>query len=76
MNLYFYFRGENGKLESKEPYFFENEVLIKLAKDFEEHCKPSNSTTSSKKGGSYKCKSDNIDTMVFLKFDEILYIGA
>ena len=75
MNLYFFFRGENGKLESIGPYFFEAEALKKLEKDFEDYCQSSNSTTHTKKGGWYNCKSNKQDTTVFLKFNEILCIG-
>ena len=75
MDLYFYFRGENGKFESRGPYFFESEVLNKLEKDFDDHCQPSTSDANRKKGGWYNCKSDNKDTILFLKFDEIIYIG-
>jgi len=75
MDLYFYFRGENGKLEFREPYSFEGEALNKLGKDFNDHCLPSPSNSNMKKGGWYNCKFDNKDTILFLKFDEIIYIG-
>jgi hypothetical protein len=75
MNLYFYFRGENGKLESIGPYSFENEVINKLGKDFSDYCQPSPSNVNAKKGGWYNCKADDKDTILFLKFDEIIYIG-
>jgi hypothetical protein len=71
MDLYFYLKGENGKLEDLGMYTFEEEELEKLKMDFVKYCQDSNSM----KGGWYKCKDTKKDRIVFLKFDEISFIG-
>jgi hypothetical protein len=74
MDLYFYFKGENGNLECKGPYSFENEALMVLVRDFAAYCDSSDSTKM-KKGGWYKCKYKDNHRILFLKFEEIVYIG-
>jgi hypothetical protein len=75
MELTLWFKGENGKLEeSKKDYWFDEEGLTKLQQDFDEYSQRSG-LPGTKKGGWYKCKFNDKDTIVFLKFDEILYIG-
>jgi hypothetical protein len=73
MELSFWFKGENGKLESRRIYFFEEEGLTKLKEDFHKYSQ--GPKVSSIKGGWYKCKYNDKEMIVFLKFDEILYIG-
>jgi hypothetical protein len=75
MNLFLYFRGENGKIDTRGPYFFDLEQVNKLGQDFEDYCKPSKSDTNTKKGAWYRCKDNNKDMVLFIKFDEIVYIG-
>ncbi len=73
MELTLWFKGENGKLQPARTYFFEKEALDKLRKDFDNYCQNSNSNLD--KGGWYECKHNDKETIVFLKFQEILYIG-
>lgn len=71
MNLVFWIKGENGKLEYRGIYFFGEEELTRLRSDFEKYCQG----TEPIKGNSYECKCQNHDMIVFLKFDEIVFIG-
>jgi hypothetical protein len=72
-DLYFYFKGENGKSEVKGPYSFNEEALKQLEADFLLYCTPSG-IYGVKKGGFYKCKFDNKDMNLLVKFDEIIYM--
>lgn len=73
MNLYVYIRGENGKpVPMPSAYHFEEDELDKLRNDFKNYCKSSGGVNSG--GGSYKCKKSGENTIVFLKFDEIVFI--
>jgi hypothetical protein len=71
MNLIFWIKGENGKLEHKGIYFFGEEELTRLKSDFDKYSQGSDPI----KGSSYKCKCQGHDMIVFLKFDEIAFIG-
>lgn len=72
MDLIFWFKGENGKVEYEGVYSFEEEEegLTKLKNDFDRYCEGVHFI----KGGSYKCKYDGNDTILLLKFDEIVFI--
>jgi hypothetical protein len=72
-DLYFYFKGENGKSEVEGPYSFNDEALKKLQSDFSLYCFPSG-IAGVREGGFYKCKFGNRDMNLFVKFDEIIYI--
>jgi len=76
MDLYFYFKGENGNSAKKGPYCFNENVLRQLVDDFLLYCNPNRDSkaTNLKKGGSYKCKLDNKNIILYLKFDEIIYM--
>jgi hypothetical protein len=70
MNLVFWVKGENGKLDSKEINSFEEEELTKLKSDFDKYSQGSDPI----KGGWYKCKHNGKDTILFVNFDEIVFI--
>lgn len=77
IDLLIHFRGENGKIQFEGPYTFKEDALRGLIRDFESYCgvpDPKGSTTI-KKGGWYRCKNGNQHKMLFLKFEEIVYIG-
>lgn len=72
MDLRIGFRGENGKLHHIDDYAIEEAELERLKKDFEEYI---GSGTVNPKGGVYKCTHFEKPSLLFLKFDEIVYIG-
>jgi hypothetical protein len=72
MDLMLAFKGENGKIEYTRVYSFDDETLTRLKKDFEEdYC----TATVPRRGGWYECTWDGKPRVVFIKFDEILYMG-
>lgn len=71
MNLTFFFKGENGKIEYTGPYSLDEKTLTRLKEDFQKYCAYSNPT----KGGCYECTFGEESRVLLLKFDEILYIG-
>jgi len=70
IDVVLYFKGQDRK-DSSNVYSFEEGVLEQLRTDFKAYCKDS----TSMKGGCYECKWNEKPRVVFVKFDEILYIG-
>jgi hypothetical protein len=72
MTVIFWIKSENGKLEHKDSYSFQEEEFTKLKSDFDKYSQGSDPI----KGGSYKCKFQHVNMTLFLKFDEIAFIAA
>lgn len=83
-NLCFYLRGENGKIEAQGPYVFNHQQVVDVVNHFMIYCNSTDAITDAekkpmhkkrkKRGGCYACKSGDKQVILFLKFDEILYI--
>jgi hypothetical protein len=75
MRLNIAVKDQNGKPYSlPDRYEFAPEELDKLAADFSNYCSASGEQPA-RKGGAYKCTVGNEEKMLFLKFDEVVYIG-
>lgn len=75
MRLNIAVKDQNGKPYSlPDRYEFSPEELDKLAADFSSYCS-ANQEQPARKGGAYKCTVGNEEKMLFLKFDEVVYIG-
>ncbi|NJN57588.1 MAG: hypothetical protein HC879_08855 [Leptolyngbyaceae cyanobacterium SL_5_9] len=75
MRLNIAIKDHNGKpYNLPERYEFAPEELDKLAADFSNYCS-ANGEQPTRKGGAYKCNVGSEEKMLFLKFDELVYIG-
>jgi hypothetical protein len=75
MRLNIAIKDHNGKpYNLPERYEFTLEELAQLAADFSDYCS-ANGEQPNRKGGAYKCRVGSEEKMLFLKFDEVVYIG-
>jgi len=80
-NLCFYLRGENGKIEAQGAYLFNPQQVVNVINHFTIYCDSTDAITTEekksmckKRGACYPCKFGDKSVILFLKFDEILYI--
>lgn len=75
MRLTIAVKDEHGKLYNlPDRYEFEPDHLTKLIDDFNTYCSTSTKQVH-KRGGVYPCRVGSEKKLVFLKFDELVYIG-
>lgn len=75
MRLTIAIKDENGKLYNlPDRYEFAPEELNQLVEDFTGYC-TQEANGATKRGGVYKCMVSGDEKMLFLKFDEIIYMG-
>lgn len=75
MRLTITMKDENGRLYAlPDRYEFDPDELNRLVADFNTYCSDSNGQPG-KRGGVYKCTAGSDEKMLFLKFDQIAYIG-
>ena len=67
------FRGQDGKLHELEDYDLEESEMKRLKQDFQNYVSLKNPPHT--KGGVYECTLGGKPKQLFLKFDEIVYIG-
>ncbi len=74
MRLTIAVKDESGKVYSlPERYEFAPEDLDQLVADFRSYC--CSDANGAATGGAYHCKIGSEDKMLFLKFNEIVYMG-
>lgn len=76
MLLRIVFKGEQGKLDrGTTSYEFDNQELERLKNDFNDYVRSVESRGTTVRGGAYECRKNGTSSMLFLKFEEIAFIG-